>query len=83
MSDATHDALEAAIRAHVLDEAEGAYLTEWVVYAAAEDLTDSQMSHYVSSVSKSISSHRLVGLVEQLRWKAHYEWTQEQREGDE
>lgn len=76
MSDETSEALEAALRAHVLDEAEGAYLTDWIIYACSEDLNDPGVSHYVTECSE-MTSHRLFGLVTQLGYKIRRDYSAE------
>lgn len=64
MSD-TRAALEDAIRAHVLAEGDGAYLTDWIVLAAAAMPDDPDATTYVTETSSGPIHHRL-GMVRYL-----------------
>lgn len=46
MSDQTKDAVEDAIRAHVMDESHGSYLTAWQVQVAAALPDDAGSTEY-------------------------------------
>jgi hypothetical protein len=65
MSTETSDALEAAIRAHVSDSGDGAYLTDWIVIAAAAMPDDPDVTTYITETSDGPLHHRL-GLVRYL-----------------
>lgn len=63
MSEAdTLEALEAAIRQHVSTAGEGAYLTDWVLIAAAAVSEDPDATMYFSETSGGPMHHKL-GLV--------------------
>lgn len=61
----TREALADAVRAHVAAEANGAYLTDWVLIAAAAVANDPDATTYVSETSEGPFHHRL-GLVRYL-----------------
>ncbi|SNR33049.1 hypothetical protein [Blastococcus mobilis] len=65
MSQETTDALEAAVRAHVADEGEGAYLTDWVLIAAGAMPEDPHSTTYITESSDGPIHHR-TGLVRYL-----------------
>lgn len=73
MSDTTRQAVEDAIAAHVADEREGAYLTGFVVMAAALVPEADDVVNYQSIVPTTQPLHVSVGLVtllanEQVDW---------------
>lgn len=63
--DESREALETAIRAHVAVAMEGAYLTDWVIIAAAAMADDPDATTYVSEASDGPMHHKL-GLVRYL-----------------
>lgn len=73
MSDATRAAAETAIRAHVLDEGEGAMLVDWVFIASAAMADDPDATMYVSEGSDG-PMHTRWGLVRYLhkRTEQHF-----------
>lgn len=67
--DETREALEAALRQHVSTSADGAYLTDWVIIAAAANADDADATTYVSETSNGPLHHKL-GLVRYLAKRA-------------
>jgi hypothetical protein len=61
----TRDALIEALRAHVHAEGDGAYLTDWIVIAAAAALDDPDTTTYITETSDGPMHHR-IGLVRYL-----------------
>lgn len=61
MSDETATAIEDALRAHIADEVDGAYLTDWycITASAGEDAYSTSYLH----VSSSMPPHTSYGLV--------------------
>lgn len=62
MSDETHAALEQAIRNHMLDENEGAYLTAFYVVAAGACVDSSKHTAYMYACSEG-GPHEWLGLL--------------------
>lgn len=62
MSDATYDAMEEAIRAHVLDATEGGYMAGWVLTAAAVPPSEPDSSHYLYANHEG-APHEWLGLL--------------------
>ncbi|MFL6416777.1 MAG: hypothetical protein ACJ74Y_14030 [Bryobacteraceae bacterium] len=68
MSEETYEAVEEAIRIHMADENEGAFLTQWVVVAHAISATDSASSNY-QYMSHKGPAHEKIGLLSLgMRW---------------
>ena len=65
MSAETKAALEDALRAHVIDEGEGSYLTDWVILAAGAVADDPDATMYISECSAGPIHHR-IGLARYL-----------------
>lgn len=63
MSNATFDAVEEAIRAHMADEHEGALMTQWVVVSFGIDAERSGYSYY-KYMSHQGPRHEVVGLLQ-------------------
>lgn len=73
MSDTTRQALEEAVRAHVADESEGAYVTAWHMVAHGVVPTDVNASTYVYATSDG-GPHEWLGLIDMahrrgMRWQ--------------
>jgi hypothetical protein len=62
MSRDTRTALEDAIRAHIADETDGAYLTDWVLTTAAV-LDDDPNAHVYTTETSHSAVHVRLGLV--------------------
>lgn len=62
----TRDAVAEAIRAHVAAEADGAFLTDWVLIAAAASPDNHAETIYVGECSET-PIHSRLGLVHYLR----------------
>jgi len=63
--DETAEALEQALRAHVAASADGAYLTDWIIFAAAAMPDDADSTTYITETSDAPLHHR-IGLVRYL-----------------
>lgn len=66
MSEETKVAVEGAIRAHLADECEGAFLTDWVVFTAGAIPEYSDRTRYMAEYSDS-PMHTLMGLSNMMR----------------
>lgn len=74
MSEDTWQGVEDAIRAHVLDESGGGYLTHWTLAAAAVSPDDARETHYVYA-NHDGAPHEWLGLQAMahrraMRWEA-------------
>ena len=74
MSQETYDALEVAVRAHVADENNGAYLTAWHLVSAGVSVRATDETHY-SYVTHDGPPHEWIGLLwmaqrRAMRWEA-------------
>lgn len=63
MSDATFEAVEEAIRAHMAEEHDGALMTQWVVIAYGVDAKHNDYSFY-KYMSHQGPRHEVVGLLQ-------------------
>lgn len=63
--DVTREALVEKLREHVAASADGAYLTDFIIIAAAASLSDADATTYVTETSDGPVHHRL-GLVRYL-----------------
>lgn len=81
MSDATKEAVEEAIRAHVADEADGEprILTDWYVIAAAVGV-DADETHFLH-INSNAAWHVLLGLVHRA-WRRMSSWTDDDLDQD-
>jgi len=61
VSQRTYEAVEAAIREHMADENDGAYLTAWTLAAAGADPADPETTHYVYA-NHNGAPHEWMGL---------------------
>jgi hypothetical protein len=68
LSEDTYEAVAKAIREHVSSEADGAYMTDWVLIAAAAVPGDPDATMYISEYSGAPVHHRL-GLIRYLALK--------------
>lgn len=72
MSDETWEGVEQAIKKHIADEHNGAYLTQWVVVAHAVSAKDPAYSYY-KYLAHEGPRHEAVGLLslglERLRYE--------------
>lgn len=74
MSEVTRQALEDAVRAHVADEADGAYATAWHMVAHGAVPTDPDASSYIYATSLG-APHEWLGLLDMahrrgMRWQS-------------
>lgn len=69
MSKETYEALETALRAHVADEANGAYLTGWSLTAAGVSSTDPNATEYIYA-NHDGPPHEWLGLQQMARRRA-------------
>lgn len=76
MSQATRDAIEAAVREHVADETGGGYMTAFHVVAHAVPAEEPEGSHYVYATSDD-APHVWIGLV-QMAERRGKRWQQEE-----
>jgi hypothetical protein len=75
VSEATRDAVEEAIRAHIADEADGPrVLTDWYVIAAAVG-DDDELTHY-EHITTDAPWHVLTGLAH-CAWRRLSTWADE------
>lgn len=68
MSEATKDALDDAIRAHIADECDGRLCVGWLIITASmngDDMADSK-THYFSEASDNLPMHSTLGLAAML-----------------
>lgn len=71
MSKETYEAVEAALKAHMADEHDGAFLTQWVIAAHAIDSTEANASYY-EYFNHDGPPHEWMGLVSMLERRALY-----------
>lgn len=71
MSEQTREALVDALRAHVADEGEGAFLTDFVVMSAGAMPADPDSTTYITESSDGPLHHRL-GLVRYLALRSDH-----------
>ena len=71
MSKETFEAFYAALAAHVTDELDGAYLTDWHMVACAFATDDT--SSYIYVTNPRTSPHALSGLLERSLRRAHHD----------
>jgi hypothetical protein len=67
MSDDSEAALEQAISTYLATQADGAYLTGYVLVATGADTEHADITRYVSTVPDTQALHTTLGLVEYLR----------------
>lgn len=69
MSDATWQAVEDAMRIHMADENQGAYLTGWVATCVGASAKDSHTAHY-QFMNHMGPAHEWMGLAEMTHQRA-------------
>lgn len=88
MSEATKEALETALDAHIRDETEGKFPTDWLLISAATQLSDigTGVTSYFIEANTNQPVHVTLGLAAYIAAHGPFrdddDWTEDENEGD-